>query len=86
MDNQVSANVELTTIGFVLSVLKQHEKEFDRLIFKLSEITEQLRETDKVLSRIEEIDRKLESLRTEVSNIAKCRFESKSNRGRVDEG
>jgi len=74
MEKQTSIIQEQETIRFVVAVLKQHEKEFDRLISKLSEVTAQLRETDHVISRIEEIDEKIESLRNEVSNITKCRF------------
>jgi chaperonin cofactor prefoldin len=74
MGKRIPADVELDAIEFVLSILKQHEKEFDRLICKLSEITEQLPETEKVLRRIDGIDKKLETLRSEVSNITKCHF------------
>jgi len=86
MDKQTPNNGELDAMGFILAVLKQHEKEFDRLISKLSEVTEQLRETDKVITRIEEIDEKLESLRSEVSNITKCHFDSKPSRSIFTEG
>ena len=83
MRKQIPANTEIESnektdaIGFVVSVLEQHEKEFDRLIYKLSEITEQLRESERVVCRIEAIDKELENLRNEVSNMTKCRFGSK---------
>jgi hypothetical protein len=76
-NTEIDANEKIDAIGFVLSVLEQHGKEFDRLICKLSEITEQLRESDRVVCRIEAIDNKLENLRNEVSNMTKCRFGSK---------
>ena len=76
-NTEIDANEKIDIIGFVLSVLVQHGKEFDRLICKLSEITEQLRESDRVVCRIEAIDKKLENLRNEVSNMTKCRFGSK---------
>jgi len=56
---------------FVVAVLKQHEKEFDRLINKLGEVTSELRETELVIRKIEKIDKKLEALRGEVSNMTK---------------
>ena len=76
-NTEIDANEKIDAIGFVLSVLEQHGKEFDRLIYKLSEITEQLRESGRVVCRIEAIDKKLENLRNEVSNMTKCRFGSK---------
>ncbi|MGA3289193.1 MAG: hypothetical protein ABSD42_03000 [Candidatus Bathyarchaeia archaeon] len=77
MEKQTSVIGESESIRFVLAVLKQHEQEFDRLISKLSGVTAQLTETNQVIGRIEEIDEKIESLRSEVSNITKCRFGSR---------
>jgi tetrahydromethanopterin S-methyltransferase subunit G len=71
-DELISSNDEIDTIGFVLTVLKKHEKEFDRLITRLAKITEQLRETKRMLRRIDEIDEKIEALRAEISNATKC--------------
>lgn len=65
---------ELETIEFVVAVLKQHEKEFDRLVTRLSGITKQLHETHKVIRRIDKLDGKIEDLRSEISNITKCRL------------
>ncbi len=59
---------------FVVAVLRQHEKEFDRLVNKLSQVTAELRETEIVVNRIEKIDKKLEALRSEITNMTKCRF------------
>ncbi len=64
---------DFVTMQFIVAVLKQHEKEFDRLINKLSEVTSELRETELVVRRIEKIDKKLEELRSEITNMTKCR-------------
>jgi tetrahydromethanopterin S-methyltransferase subunit G len=64
---------ELETIEFVVAILKQHEKDFDRLVTRLHEIATQLHETHKVIRRIDKLDGKIESLRSEISNITKCR-------------
>lgn len=71
-DEVAISNEKFDAIEFILAVLRQHEKEFDRLIGKLGRITLQLRETEKTIRRIEEIDKKLEMLRSEILNIRKC--------------
>ncbi len=58
---------------FVVAVLKQHEKEFDRLVNKLGKVTAELREAEVVIGKVERIDKKLEALRNEITNITKCR-------------
>ncbi len=70
---QAYPDEELETIEFVVAVLKQHEKEFNRLVTRLSEITKQLHQTHKIIRRIDKLDGKIESLRSEISNITKCR-------------
>ncbi len=63
---------DIGTIQFVVAVLRQHEKEFDRLVTELNQLTARLSETELVISRIERIDKKLEALRSEITSMTKC--------------
>jgi len=72
-DEKPPSHKELGTVSFVLAALKQHEKELDRLVTKLSEVTMQLRENDKAILKVDELDKKIENLRSEISNVTKCR-------------
>lgn len=61
----------LEALDFIISVLKEHEKDLDRLIGELGEVTERFGETGEVSGKIDAVEERLSSLQTEISNIIK---------------
>ena len=71
MAKKPSRNDALEAIDFIINVLKEHEKDLDRLIAELGKITEQLGETGEVTEKIGKIEERLSTIQTEVSNLIK---------------
>jgi hypothetical protein len=61
--------------GFVRAVLREQEEELDRLIHKLSKVTGQLSGAGEVADRLVRARENLETLRVEIRNVLKCRFD-----------
>lgn len=61
----------LEALDFIISVLKEHEKDLDRLIGELGEVTKRFGETGEVSGKIDAVEERLSSLQTEISNIIK---------------
>lgn len=72
MAKQTAVIEKMDTIRSVVTILQEHEKEIDRLLEKLNELTTQLNETEKMIERINKIDEKIETLRRDLSIVAKC--------------
>lgn len=64
-------NDALEAIDFIINVLKEHEKDLDRLITELGKITDQLGETGEVSEKIDKIEERLFTIQTEVANLIK---------------
>jgi len=62
MSDKPSKNKALEALDFVISVLKEHEKDLDRLINKLSK-------TAVVSDKIEKVEERISTLQTEISNM-----------------
>lgn len=73
----------LEALDFIINVLKEHEKDLDRLINELGKTSEKFGETGKLSNKIESIEGKLSSLQTEISNL--IGFISSSQREKVAE-
>jgi len=73
----------LEALDFIINVLKEHEKDLDRLIHELGKTSEKFGETGALSSKIEGIEERLSSLQTEISNL--IGFISSSQRERVTE-
>jgi len=58
-------------LDFIINVLKEHEKDLDRLINQLSTITESLGETGEVAGKIEKVEERLSTIQNEISNLIK---------------
>lgn len=69
MAKKPSRNDALEAIDFIINVLKEHEKDLDRLIAELATITEQLSETGEVSEKIDKIEERLSTIQGEVSNL-----------------
>ena len=59
----------LEALDFIVNVLKEHEKDLDRLINELATVTEQLGETGELSSKVEKVEEKITSLQKEVMNL-----------------
>ncbi|MGQ9460657.1 MAG: hypothetical protein ACUVRA_05455 [Candidatus Bathyarchaeaceae archaeon] len=61
----------LEAIDFIVNVLKEHEKDLDKLIHQLAVITESLGETGELTTKIEKVEERLSTIQTEVTNLIK---------------
>ena len=71
MERKPSKNDALEALDFIINVLKEHEKDLDRLISQLGIITESLGETGEITGKIEKIEDRITNLQGEVTNLIK---------------
>jgi len=64
-----SKDEALEALDFIVSVLKEHEKDLDRLISELSSITERLGDTGELSGKIEKVEERLSTLQSEIANL-----------------
>jgi len=69
MAKKPSRDDALEALDFIINVLKEHEKDLDRLINELGKTSEKFGETGAISSKIESIEERLASLQTEISNL-----------------
>lgn len=61
----------LEALDFIINVLKEHEKDLDKLIHQLGIITESLGETGEITGKIETIEERLATFQTEITDLIK---------------
>jgi len=71
MSKRPSKDDALEALDFIINVLKEHEKDLDRLISQLGIITESIGETGEITGKIENIETRLTTLQTEIANLIK---------------
>jgi len=71
MAKKPTKNDALEALDFIINVLKEHEKDLDRLINQLGTITETIGETGEVTTKIEKIEERLSTIQTEISGLIK---------------
>ena len=71
MEGKSNKNDALEALDFIINVLKEHEKDLDRLIGQLSVITESLGETGEITSKFETIEDRISTLQDEIANLIK---------------
>ena len=59
----------LEALDFIINVLREHEKDLDRLINELGKITERLGEAGELSGKIENVEERLTNLQNEISNL-----------------
>jgi hypothetical protein len=59
----------LEALDFIVNVLKEHEKDLDKLINELATVTEQIGENGALNGKIENVEEKINKLQTEVTNL-----------------
>jgi len=64
-----SKDEALEAVDFIVSVLKEHEKDLDRLINELGTITERLGDTGELSGKVEKVEDRLSTLQTEITNL-----------------
>ncbi len=64
-----SKDEALEALDFIVSVLKEHEKDLDRLIGELGNITERLGDTGEFSGKIEKVEERLSTLQGEIANL-----------------
>jgi len=66
-----SKNDALEALDFIIAVLKEHEKDLDRLINELGVITEKIGEKGESAEKIENIENRLSLIQTELTELIK---------------
>jgi len=64
-----SKDKSLEALDFLVNVLKEHERDLDRLINEFATVTEQLEETGEISRKVEKFEEKITSLQKEVTNL-----------------
>ncbi len=64
-------NDSLEALDFIISVLKEHEKDLDRLIGELGRITSKIGAGGEINTKVERVEQRLETIQGEVANLIK---------------
>jgi len=64
-----SKDEALEALDFIVNVLKEHEKDLDRLINELGTITERMGDTGELSGKIEKVEGRLTTLQNEITNL-----------------
>jgi hypothetical protein len=64
-----SKDEALEALDFIVNVLKEHEKDLDRLISELGNVTDQMGDSGQLNTKVEHIEEKIGNLQDEVTNL-----------------
>ena len=67
--NPQSKDDALEALDFIVNVLKEHEKDLDKLISELATVTEQMGDSGELNSKVEKVEGKIDVLQKEVANL-----------------
>jgi hypothetical protein len=67
--NPQSKDDALEALDFIVNVLKEHEKDLDKLINELAVVTEQMGDNSELASKVEKVEGKIDTLQKEVTNL-----------------
>ena len=67
--NPQSKDDALEALDFIVNVLKEHEKDLDKLIGELTTVTEQMGETGELNGKVEKVEAKIDTLQKEVTSL-----------------
>jgi hypothetical protein len=70
--NPQSKDDALEALDFIVNVLKEHEKDLDKLINELATVTEQMGDTSELSGKVENVEGKIDSLQKEVTNLIRA--------------
>lgn len=71
MNKKPSKDEAFEALDFIISVLKEHEKDLDRLINELGIITEKIGEKGEGAEKIERVEQRLSLIQTELTELIK---------------
>jgi len=66
-----SKDEALEALDFIVNVLKEHEKDLDKLVGELGSVAGQLGETGELNGKVKKIEDKISGLQNDVSNLVK---------------
>jgi hypothetical protein len=64
-----SRDEALEAIDFIVNVLKEHEKDLDRLINELGMVTEKMGDSGELSGKVERVEERLSTLQNEIANL-----------------
>jgi len=64
-----SKDEALEALDFIVNVLKEHEKDLDRLINELGTITERMGDTGELSGKVARVEERLTTLQNEITNL-----------------
>lgn len=64
-----SKDEALEAMDFIVNILKEHEKDLDRLIAELGTVTEKFGDTGELNDKIKKIEAKIDSVQTVIANL-----------------
>ena len=64
-----SKDEALEALDFIVNVLKEHEKDLDRLISQLGTVTEALGETGELSCKVEKVEERISGLQNEINSL-----------------
>ena len=68
--NPQSKDDSLEALDFIVNVLKEHERDLDKLINELATVTEQLGDTGEISEKVGKVEEKISNLQKEVANLS----------------
>lgn len=68
--NPQSKDEALEALDFIVNVLKEHERDLDKLISELATVTEQMGDTGELTGKVDKVEEKITSLQKEIANLA----------------
>jgi archaellum component FlaC len=71
MTRRSGKNDSLEALDFIISVLKEHEKDLDRLIGELGKVTSKLGAGGEMNHKVERVEERLSTIQGEVANLIK---------------
>jgi len=67
-----SKDEALEALDFIVNVLKEHEKDLDRLISELGTVAGQFGDTSELSGKVEKVEQKISGLQNEITNLVNC--------------
>ncbi len=59
----------LEALDFIVNVLKEHEKDLDKLINELATVTEQMGDNSELNAKVKKVEGKIDTIQKEVTNL-----------------
>jgi hypothetical protein len=66
-----SKDEALEALDFIVNVLKEHEKDLDKLIGELGTVTDRLGETGELSCKVEKVEERISGLQNEINSLVR---------------